>query len=133
MAARLPEPAAEIRLRCPVTSLSPESAEESSGISGPDDTAEAPLFQLAEADADEAVERYDSPEAWMEADRKTMEAGDEFPDAEAEREKYESLYNEAVERRAARLDAEGKLPDSSTRRCTSPPTRARLEKPRSLV
>jgi hypothetical protein len=102
----------------PDISLSPESANKSSDLSGGGDT----LFQLVEADADEAVERYDSPEAWMEADRKAMEAdeGGEFPDAEgwdaeAEREKYEALYNEAVERRAARLDAEGKLPMTTSR------------------
>jgi hypothetical protein len=38
-----------------LSSLSPESANKSSGISDPDDTAEAPLFQLIEAGADEAA------------------------------------------------------------------------------
>jgi hypothetical protein len=90
----------------PVTSLSSNSADKSSPNSSIDDA----LFQLIEADADAAVEKYKDADAWMEADKaaekEAAEAGDQFPADDDwgnfidEYESYHKMFNEAKARKA---------------------------------
>jgi hypothetical protein len=71
------------------------------------------LYQLAEEDADRAVEKYATPQEWMNAER---EAEKDRPDAVPsegwddgdEARKYEAMFNGAADRRGRRMRAEGR-------------------------